>query len=297
MTIVGFPGDVGTATRRKLLRLFSAPDAVLDKLIGNKSDPSLPLVYRGWFGLRKDRASYFEGIEIGPDVAHGESARGSIDPLSGPTPMPSEADLPGWRSAVRDYYLRMEKISDALIHAMARGLGIGEDGFALHFAGGMSGLRLLRYPVRPHGSKPDIPEEQLYVEHEGVKREIISEPHVDFGFMTLLTQDEVGDLQVHMPDGTWIDVPPHEGQVVVNFGKLLERWTSGRIRATEHRVLSPGRERFSLPFFYEPHVDAMIAPLPLANSEQFVPFVYGDHVWASLPRLRRLFGERRNASQ
>lgn len=296
MTIKGFPVsiDLGAATRRQLLRLFSVPRAVLDTLSSNRTDPSRPLVYRGWFGLREDRPSYFEGIEIGPDIAHGERMLGSVDPLKGPTPMPLESDLPGWRNVVRDYYFGMERTSDALIRAIARGLGIPEESFATWFAGGMSTLRLLRYPVRPHSSKPDLPEEQLYVEHDGMKREIIGEPHVDFGFMTLLAQDEVGGLQARMPDGAWIDVPPAEGHIVVNFGKLLERWTSGRIRATEHRVLSPGRERFSLPFFYEPHADAEIAPLPVSDAEQFAPFLYGDHVWASLPRLRRVFGARRN---
>jgi len=209
--------------------------------------------------------------------------------------MPQESDLPGWRNMVRDYYLGMERASDALIRAMARGLGIPEESFADQFAGGMSALRLLRYPVRSHGSQPDLTGEQLYVEHDGVKREIISESHVDFGFMTLLVQDEVDGLQARMPDGAWIDVLPVEGHIVVNFGKLLERWTSGRIRATEHRVLASGRERFSLPFFYEPHVDAEISPLPLPDSEEFAPFLYGDHVWASLPRLRRVFGERGKA--
>ena len=59
-------------------------------------------------------------------------------------------------------------------------------------------------------------------------------------------------------------------------------------------MLSPGRERFSLPFFYAPRVDAEIRPLPLADAEQFVPFLYGDHAWASLPKPRRLFGDRKS---
>ena len=51
------------------------------------------------------------------------------------------------------------------------------------------------------------------------------------------------------------------------------------MRATLHRVVSPGRERFSIPFFYEPRVDAEIAPLPLAGVERFEPFLYGDFLW------------------
>jgi len=67
--------------------------------------------------------------------------------------------------------------------------------------------------------------------------------------------------------------------------KVLERWTGGRIRATEHRVLGSGRERFSIPFFYEPRPDAVIAPLPLAGVENFAPFLYGDHLWAATTKF------------
>jgi len=82
-----------------------------------------------------------------------------------------------------------------------------------------------------------------------------------------------------------VDVPPVDGTLAVNFGKLLDRWSGGRIKATEHRVLGPGRTRQSIPFFYEPRVDAVIAPLPLAGAEAFAPFTYGDHLWAAMTRF------------
>lgn len=61
--------------------------------------------------------------------------------------------------------------------------------------------------------------------------------------------------------------------------RKLWRWTGGMIRATVHRVLGSGEERFSIPFFYEARVDAVIAPLPLAAAAPFEPFSYGDHLW------------------
>jgi isopenicillin N synthase-like dioxygenase len=108
---------------------------------------------------------------------------------------------------------------------------------------------------------------------------MLGRAHVDSGFMTLLAQDGVGGLQAQHLDGTWIDVPPEEGTLAVNFGKVLERWTSGAIRATVHRVLGSGTERYSIPFFHEARVDAVIAPLPIPGAEQFDPFYYGDHLW------------------
>ena len=65
----------------------------------------------------------------------------------------------------------------------------------------------------------------------------------------------------------------------------FERWTGGRIKATPHRVLGSGQPRFSIPFFFEPRADAVIAPLPLAGIEPFQPFLYGDHLWATTTRF------------
>ena len=103
---------------------------------------------------------------------------------------------------------------------------------------------------------------------------MLGAPHVDSGFITLLAQDGVAGLEVEDRRGDWIGVPPTEGALVVNFGKLLERWTQGRVRATRHLVVGSGAARFSIPFFYEPAVDAVIAPLGLGAG--FAPITYGD---------------------
>ena len=93
--------------------------------------------------------------------------------------MPSEADLPGWRAAVRDYFLGMESAADALLRAITRGLSLPEERLSGLFVGGMSSLRLLRYPVRTPSVRAGVAEDQLYVTHDGVRREVISEAHYD----------------------------------------------------------------------------------------------------------------------
>ena len=227
-------------------------------------------------------------FQIGADVVRDGAAIDDDDPLTGRTPMPPEAVVPGWREAVRSHFLAMEQVGATLLRSIARGLGLSEHELARPFVGGASQMRLLRYLPRP----ADADGASALVFRDNDQRMIVSEPHVDFGCLTQLLQDITPGLQVRLPGGSWVDILPREGQLVVNCGRLLATWTGGRTIACEHRVLSPERERFSIPFFFEPRLDWQIAPLPLANTAPFEPFLYGDYVWSSLPRVRRLFGNR-----
>ncbi len=287
MAVTGLPAwaPQDAAARAAVLRLFTVDEAIKRRLWRRKFAPDHPNVYHGWFPLQNGGMTYKEGIDMGRDLCDPDFATDDSDPLTEPTPLPSEAELPGWRADASAYYRAMERLGAVLMRAIARGLGLTETFFDRAFAQGNSTLRLIRYPVRPPESFVGIEPEKVTVEHAGRQFHLIGGAHVDSGFVTLLAQDGIPGLQARAADGSWIDVPPADGTLAVNFGGLLERWTGGRIRATEHRVIAPGCERFSIPFFYEPRVDTLIAPLPLPGLAPFEPFVYGDHLWASMMRF------------
>lgn len=285
MTICGLPVPIQAENRRALLRLFDLPAEEVRKLWRQKFDPAHRNIYRGWFPLQNGAETYKEGIDIGPDIAHGAKLIDEADPLREATPLPPEEALPGWRAAAADYFLAMECIAQALMRALARGLGLPEHSFDSTFAGGISTLRLIRYPPRPPESMIGIPKEKLWVGHRGARRYMLGRAHVDSGLMTLLAQDGVAGLQARGANGVWVDVPPEDGTLAVNFGKLLDRWTGGRIKATEHRVIGAGEERFSIPFFYDARADALIEPLPLAGAEPFTPFYFGDYLWSTMTKF------------
>jgi len=281
MTIGGMPEavPVDARTRRELLRILDVAPEVQRRLWRQKFAPANRNVYRGWFPLQHDTVTFKEGIDIGPDLIGREFARDD-DPLCEPTPLPSEAELPGWRAVAQWYYRGMAALGAAVMASIARGLGLAETSFDDAFRGGISTLRLIRYPVRAPAALAAIADPELWVEHEGKRRTVNGKAHVDSGLVTLLAQDGVAGLQARGRDGAWHDVPPRAGTLAVNFGKVLERWTMGRIRATEHRVIGGETTRCSIPFFYEPRADARIAPLPGLAGESFAPFLYGDHLWA-----------------
>ncbi len=282
MVVKGFPPDIptGRRARTELLRVFQLPEREIRKLWRQKFDPTHKNVYRGWFPLQTGFLTAKEGIDIGADVAHGEAVVRSDDPLCEATPLPSPTALPGWRQSVAAYYRSMEKVSQALMRAIARGLSLEELYFDAAFERGLSTLRLLRYPVRTDADQTARTDPTVWVSHGGSRFYVNGAPHVDSGFLTLLAQDEVPGLQARHRDGTWLDVPPSEGGLAVNFGKVLERWCGGTIKATEHRVIGAGRERMSIPFFYEARADAEIRPLPI-DGAAFDAFFYGDYLWAT----------------
>jgi len=287
LAISGLPSEIphGAAVRAGLLRVFALPEPIKRRLWRRKFDPAQPNIYHGWFPLQNGAMTYKEGIDMGPDVADPAFLPDPSDPLTEPTPLPEEKQLPGWRADVAQYYRGMERLGRLLMASVARGLGLAEAHFDAAFAGGNSTLRLIRYPVRPPESFVGGDMSAILVDHQGRRRHLIGGAHVDSGFVTLLAQDGIEGLQARTASGEWIDVPPTEGTLAVNFGGVLERWTGGRIKATEHRVIGPDRERFSIPFFYEPRVDAVIVPLPLPGIAPFEPFLYGDHLWAAMTRF------------
>jgi isopenicillin N synthase-like dioxygenase len=279
----GFPKllPIDRDTRTELLRLFGLSEAALRPLWRQKFDASHANVYRGWFPLQRGFLTSKEGIDLGPDVAYGPEVVRADDPLREATPLPPDALLPGWRDAIARYYLGMVQVSRALMRSIARSLALPEQFFDSAFERGLSTLRLIRYPVRTDAEQAAAADPSVWVMHGGERHYVTGAPHVDSGFLTLLAQDGVAGLQARHRNGDWLDVPPAEATLAVNFGQVLERWSGGRIKATEHRVIGRGQARMSIPFFYEARADAEIAPLPMDRPDAFEPFLYGDYLWAT----------------
>jgi isopenicillin N synthase-like dioxygenase len=166
--------------------------------------------------------------------------------------------LPGFREDVLGYYNAVMALGNELFRAFAIALDLPEGFFVDKAKKPTSQLRLLHYPPN------DMPMDR---KHLGIAS------HSDFECFTILNQRSAG-LQVMNSADEWVEAPPLEGTFIVNIGDLLEGWTNGRFKATQHRVVNTGRERYSLPLFFAVDYDTVVEPLP-----QFVtpdrPAAYG----------------------
>ncbi len=105
----------------------------------------------------------------------------------------------------------------------------------------------------------------------------------------MLTQDSNGGLAVRRRDGTWLAAPPIPGTWVVNVGDMLSRWTNGRWQSTPHGVRNTsGRDRYSVPYFFDMDMDSTVACLPTCtgpeNPPAFPPVRYGDYLMERLDK-------------
>ncbi|MCX4749881.1 isopenicillin N synthase family oxygenase [Kitasatospora sp. NBC_01287] len=230
---------------------FALPEA--ERLaISNLNSPHFRGYTRTGTERTQGRSDWRDQIDIGAELPEHRPGPGEPDYwwLEGPNQWPK--GLPELREASLHWIDRLSGVAERLLHELLAAIGAPADFYDAAFAGHPHlRLKLVRYP----GSAPDGG-------GQGVGA------HKDYGFLTLLLTDEVPGLQVEQADGGFLSVPPLPGSFVVNLGELLEVATDGYLKATNHRVVSPpgARERYSVPFFYNPRLDAHIAPLEFPHA-------------------------------
>lgn len=124
-----------------------------------------------------------------------------------------------------------------------------------------------------------------YTPPESVKGDVVEGlgMHTDMSCITILYQDENGGLQVRSKEGKWMDIDPREDALVVNIGDLLQAWSNGKLRSSEHRVvLRESANRFSIAFFWcfedEKTVIAPEEVVGEGNLRIYKSFVCADYI-------------------
>ncbi|RUP46220.1 hypothetical protein BC936DRAFT_147198 [Jimgerdemannia flammicorona] len=275
-----------------LKRFFTLPLEIKEEIAMEKSPH-----FRGYTRLGEEitdfKADNREELDYAPE-------RASLRPLPatspiyqnlhGPNQWPDEALVPGFRDGVLRFQARANDVALAIMSAIARSLELSPRFFEEAFGEkSHNRLKLVRYPaagetgVQGHGL--------------GVG------PHKDGGYLTMLFQDAVGGLQIQTRMGSWLSATPIRGTAVINIGQQLERLTKRVYVSTTHRVLTHSHsERFSVPFFLCPHLDAVIPEIDVPawildrarehhewtsdvpTRELLQREVYGENAWRGITR-------------
>ena len=247
----GIPDSVFDGVFEATRRYFDLPD---DERLAHRMDDRfrrgfMPQGINQHPGFAPDlKESYEIGVDLPldhPDVVAGL-------PLHGPNRWPAEC--PWLKTAAESYFDEATALGKRLLRAFAMSLDMPADHFLQWCTNPMVQMRLFHYPPQP-----PVSEENAF----GVA------PHTDYGMVTLLWQDPIGGLELRKRDGEWIGAPFIPGTLVVNIGDLFQRWTNDLYRSNLHRVVNrTGKERYSIPTFFNLDFAAPVSCLPTCQSEE-----------------------------
>jgi isopenicillin N synthase-like dioxygenase len=189
-------------------------------------------------------------------------------PLIGLNQWPADDAL--LKRTAEAYYAGVFELGQKLLEGFALALDMDRQFFRSIYRHPLVRARLVHYPSQAEGTG------------EG---QFGAAPHTDWGCITVLWQDDVGGLQVRNRSGQWIDAPPIEGTFVINIGDMLERWSNDLFVSTPHRVVNAsGRERYSIPVFYDPDFETVVECLPncsgAANPPKYPRTIAGEYITA-----------------
>lgn len=174
---------------------------------------------------------YFESLRVsGPDYF--AAAKASAGVLFGQQSSDFSAIL-------GEYGIKMVELSQRILKIILMSLGDDYERkfYESEFGNCHGYLRIINY------TPPETVKEDKEVEGLGM--------HTDMSCITLVYEDEIGGLQMRSKEGEWIDIFPCQNSLVVNVGDLMQAWSNGRLRSSEHRVvLRRCINRLSLAFFW-----------------------------------------------
>ncbi len=183
----------------------------------------------------------------------------------------------GIDNALTGIYRAYERLAADLLRIFAVALEMPEDHFAPLIDRHFSILSVHHYPALSEAPLPG---------------QLRTGEHTDYGALTILASTQArGGLEAKSADGAWLSVAPGPGELVVNLGDMMQRWTNDRWVSTLHRVAVPenlndaASRRMSIGYFMHPNYDARIECIPTcagAEGPKFPPISAGGHIRAKI---------------
>lgn len=165
--------------------------------------------------------------------------------LEGENVWPASTSFRG-RTVMDEFFKDMVAVSDVVVRGLSLALGFDEHYLSQFCQHGdrISLMRLFHYLPYDH---PSV--RYKFGESED---KIGSSPHTDWGFLTLVVQEnnQSGAGLECLVDDEWLPVDPVEDSIVVNCGDFISLLSRGRIKSPLHRVVNGVQDRYSMVFFY-----------------------------------------------
>ncbi|XP_045203129.2 uncharacterized protein LOC123556455 [Mercenaria mercenaria] len=265
---------------------FNKPMDFKKKIMRKQWNPENTNLYRGYFPVVEGEPSRKEAFEFARDVPPDDTSVSPTNWFYEKSTWPEEDGSFPFKKFLQQQYEVMHETCMETLRLSAIGLGIPENSFMHLFEDKpCSTFRMLHYP--PWEGEPP---KNAFIEDGKV---LTTPEHMDSDFMTLLTPFDFGGLEIMQADGKWAEVINRLGSLVMNIGVTFSRMLGGKFKATRHRVIDIGIDRYSVPFFLSPRFDGDIGVNYLSTytgeGPKHVPEKFGPWVLHRMKHEQKYF--------
>ena len=265
---------------------FNKSDNFKKKIMRKQWNPENKNIYRGYFPVVPGEPSRKEAFEFARDVRPDDQTVSPQNWFYEKSTWPEEDGKFPFKEFLQKQYEVMHETCMELLRLCSIGLGISENSFEDIFGDKpCSTFRILHYP--PWAGAPPV---NAIIEDGKV---VTTPEHTDSDFMTLLTTFHFKGLEVRRADGKWAEVDPRPGSLIMNIGDTFSRMLGGRFKATNHRVIDIGLDRYSVPFFLSPKFNGDIGVNFLSKhtgeGPEHVPERFGPWVLHTMKHQKNYF--------
>ncbi|MCL8024504.1 isopenicillin N synthase family dioxygenase [Nocardioides bruguierae] len=225
---------------------------------------------------------FFEALNVGATAAEHAHADLAGLGVAGHYAENTWPDVPGFREAVDAWRAEAGRVARTLVDVFTDALDLAPEVLGGLLDHPIELLRMNNYALEA-GTEVELDEDLVGMGE-----------HTDFGIVTVLWADRVRGLQV-LHEGSWHDVSPAPGALLVNLGDLTTRLTNEQWLSTLHRVKPPIvggtiERRRSAAFFLDGDAEKRVGPLPaFVDAEHpplYAPVTIDEHVAAKLSGSR-----------
>lgn len=257
----------------KLFEEFYALPAEVKKQYGGVAGGA-----RGYTGFGQEHAKdqkvgdLKEFWHIGRELAAGHPYRSEYPDNVWP------AEMPELKETTLTLFSQLDYTAEVMLRALGDYFQLADrETFVKAIQDGNSVMRAIHYPPLTPEMDPNA---------------VRAAAHEDINMITILCEATDGGLEILTHEGEWLAIDALEGQLVVDSGDMLSRFTNDVIPATTHRVVNPqgeNRARYSLPFFVHPYSAFNLECLPecvtAENPAKYPPITAGEFL---TQRLREI---------
>lgn len=233
---------------------------------------------RGYTGFGQEHAKdqkvgdLKEFWHIGRELAAGHPYRSEYPDNVWP------AELPELKETTLTLFSQLDYTAEVMLRALGDYFRLADrETFVKSIKDGNSVMRAIHYPPLTPEMDPNA---------------VRAAAHEDINMITILCEATDGGLEILTHEGEWLAIDALAGQLVVDSGDMLSRFTNGVVPSTTHRVVNPkgeNRPRYSLPFFVHPFSAFNLECLPECvtpeNPAKYAPITAGEFL---AQRLREI---------